>query len=164
MKKQIFLQIFLLISSTACHGQNMKKSNNLTSLQIQVTQHGATEQAFNNKYWNNKKEGIYVDVTSGIPLFSSQDKFDSGSGWPSFTKSINSKEVMEKKDHSFGMQRVEVKSKTSNGHLGHLFNDGPADKGGMRYCINSASLRFIPKDDLKKEGYEKELNQFPKEK
>lgn len=123
----------------------------LTPMQYKVTQENGTEMPFQNEYWNNKRAGIYVDVVTGEPLFSSSDKFDSGTGWPSFTKSIA--QLEENVDTSHGMLRTEVRSKSGDSHLGHLFNDGPKDKGGMRYCINSASLRFIPKEDMEKEGY-----------
>ena len=106
-----------------------------------------------NEYWNEKREGIYVDITTGEPLFISTDKFDSGCGWPSFSKPIDKDLVMENTDNSHGMKRIEVRSKTGDAHLGHVFNDGPTDKGGLRYCINSASLRFIPKAKMKEEGY-----------
>lgn len=125
----------------------------LTPMQHKVTQEEGTEPAFRNEYWDNKKEGIYVDVVSGEPLFSSKDKYDSGTGWPSFTKPIDKASVTEHKDTELGMARTEVKSKAAGSHLGHVFPDGPKDKGGMRYCINSASLRFIAKEDLEKEGY-----------
>lgn len=125
----------------------------LNPMQYQVACQGSTEPPFKNAYWNNVAEGIYVDVISGKPLFSSRDKFDSGTGWPSFTKPLEESEILEKVDSSLGMRRTEVRSKTGDAHLGHVFPDGPKDKGGLRYCINSASLRFIPKEDLAKEGY-----------
>jgi len=124
----------------------------LTDLQYQVTQNDATERAFNNEYWDNKKEGIYVDVVSGEPLFSSKDKFESGTGWPSFTKPIDPKYIAKIEDESYGMKRVEVRSKNGDSHLGHVFNDGP-EETGLRYCMNSASMRFIPKEKMVEEGY-----------
>ncbi|MDO4880652.1 MAG: peptide-methionine (R)-S-oxide reductase MsrB [Capnocytophaga sp.] len=132
----------------------------LTTLQYEVTQKNATERAFNNEYWNEKREGIYVDITTGEPLFSSLDKYDSHCGWPSFTKPLEKDIIAEKLDLSHGMIRTEVRSKLGNAHLGHLFDDGPKDKGGLRYCINSASLRFIPKEHLEKEGYGEYLYLF----
>jgi len=139
-----------------------KNLTNLTDLQKQVTQEGATEQPFSNEYWNNKKDGIYVDVVSGEALFSSKDKYDSGSGWPSFTKPIAKSSIIEKADNSHGMKRVEVRSKNADSHLGHVFEDGPKEKGGMRYCINSASLKFVPKENLVKEGYGEFESEFKK--
>jgi methionine-R-sulfoxide reductase len=125
----------------------------LSPTQYAVTMENATEPPFRNEYWNEKRDGIYVDITTGEPLFISTDKFDSGCGWPSFSKPIDNKLIEEKSDLSHGMVRTEVRSKTGDAHLGHLFNDGPKEKGGLRYCINSASLRFIPKDSLDAEGY-----------
>lgn len=127
----------------------------LTPEQYAVTRLNATERAFQNEYWNEKRKGIYVDITTGEPLFVSTDKFDSGCGWPSFSKPISKKLIVEKKDTSHGMIRTEVRSKTGDSHLGHVFEDGPTDKGGLRYCINSASLKFIPLEEMKKAGYGK---------
>ncbi|WP_027624631.1 peptide-methionine (R)-S-oxide reductase MsrB [Clostridium lundense] len=134
----------------------------LNPLQYKVTQEGATERPFENEYWNNKKEGIYVDICSGEPLFTSKDKFDSGCGWPSFSKSIDRSLIKEKVDFTYNMHRIEVRSKLSDSHLGHVFNDGPEEKGGLRYCINSSALRFIPVEDLEKEGYEEYIELFQK--
>lgn len=127
----------------------------LDPMQAYVTQHGGTEMAFHNEYWDNHAEGIYVDVVSGEPLFSSTDKYDSGTGWPSFTQPIEANFVHEKADSTLGMDRTEVTSSQGKSHLGHVFDDGPPEKGGKRYCINSAALDFIPKADLEKEGYGK---------
>ena len=137
-----------------------EKVKELTDIQQYVTQHDGTEPAFKNEYWDNKEPGIYVDVVSGEPLFSSTDKFDSGTGWPSFTKPIESGALTSKEDKKMWIPRTEVRSSTADSHLGHVFEDGPKDKGGLRYCINSASLRFIHKDDLEKEGYGQYLSLF----
>jgi peptide methionine sulfoxide reductase msrA/msrB len=134
----------------------------LTPLQYEVTQNSATEPPFQNEYWDHKEEGIYVDIVSGEPLFSSLDKFDSGCGWPSFTAPIESDRVTEHLDLSHNMIRTEVRSKEADSHLGHVFEDGPPEKGGLRYCINSAALRFIPKDKLEEEGYGKYKALFEK--
>jgi len=132
----------------------------LTTIQYEVTQNNATERPFTSEYNNNNEEGIYVDIISGEPLFSSKHKFDAGCGWPSFSKTIEDDNIIEKRDTSHGMIRTEVRSKHGNSHLGHLFNDGPKEMGGLRYCINGASLRFIKKEDLEKEGYGEYLKIF----
>ena len=134
----------------------------LNAEQFAVTQESATEPPFQNEYWDNHKAGIYLDIVSGKPLFSSLDKFDSSCGWPSFTKPLTGTDVVERTDDSLGMERTEVRSSAADSHLGHVFDDGPADKGGLRYCINSASLKFIPVDEMEKAGYGQYLEPFVK--
>ena len=133
--------------------KNPEAVSRLSTEQYQVTQCDGTEPPFDNAYWDNKEPGIYVDVVSGEPLFASVNKFDSGSGWPSFTRPIEPENVVEKTDTSHGLIRIEVRSSHGDSHLGHVFSDGPPEEGGLRYCINSASLRFIPLDALESEGY-----------
>lgn len=132
----------------------------LTPEQYAVTQENATERAFTGEYDDFYEDGIFVDVVSGEPLFSSNDKYDAGCGWPSFTQPIKKRGVTEHRDRSFGMERTEVRSKEADSHLGHVFTDGPLAKGGLRYCINSAAMRFVPKEDLEKEGYAEYLAEF----
>jgi peptide-methionine (R)-S-oxide reductase len=138
-----------------------EKVSQLTPEQFQVTQGAATEPPFRNEFWDHKEAGIYVDVVSGEPLFASTKKYDSGCGWPSFTAPLEPANVVENSDLSFGWKRTEVRSTNADSHLGHVFDDGPKDQGGLRYCINSAALRFVPYDDLEKEGYGEYKTLFP---
>ncbi len=139
--------------------KNYKKADkeflkdNLTSLQYKVVMENGTEPPFQNEYWNNFREGIYVDITTGEPLFTSRDKFESGCGWPSFTKPIDSEVLLEKTDTTHGMHRTEVRSRLGDAHMGHVFTDGPKEMGGLRYCINSAAVCFVPVEEMEKEGY-----------
>jgi peptide methionine sulfoxide reductase msrA/msrB len=139
---------------------NDELKQKLSPLQYHVTQENGTERPFSNEYWDNKKQGIYIDIISGEPLFSTTDQYDAGCGWPSFTQPLNRQRLKENLDTTHGMRRIEVRSDDADSHLGHVFDDGPTDKGGMRYCINSASLRFIPKDKLAEEGLEQYLTLF----
>lgn len=175
MMRRIILTVIILAAMGAGYSvlagdQDMKTTtttgmdaSHLTDKQKYVTLHDGTEPPFQNEYWDNKDPGIYVDRISGEALFSSTDKFDSGTGWPSFTKPINPGLVQQFQDESHGMSRTEVRSKTADAHLGHLFNDGPIESGGQRYCMNSASLKFIPVAEMEKEGYGEYLYLFDKE-
>lgn len=162
---QVFCFIFLSLAVHAWDVKNFKKPDEatlkkkLTREQFDVTQKDDTEYPYKNAYWDNHREGIYVDVVSGEPLFSSKDKFDSGTGWPSFTRPLKSENITTKSDKSLLSERTEVRSKHAGSHLGHVFDDGPKPTG-LRYCMNSASLRFIPVEDLKKEGYEEFIPLF----
>jgi peptide-methionine (R)-S-oxide reductase len=149
------------MSDTATHkySKNPEAISKLSAEQYRVTQQGGTERAGAGKYLDNKEPGIYVDIVSGEPLFASSDKYESGCGWPSFTKPIEPDNVSELRDTTHGMIRTEVRSAHGDSHLGHVFPDGPADRGGLRYCINSASLRFIHRDNMEAEGYGAYLNQ-----
>lgn len=138
---------------TRAYSKNAQAISELTPEQYEVTQRSGTERPFTGEYWDNHEPGLYVDVVSGEPLFTSLDKFDSGCGWPSFTQPVEAENVLEKRDLSHFMIRTEVRSAHGDSHLGHVFNDGPVDRGGLRYCINSASLRFIHLDDLESQGY-----------
>ncbi|WP_117275704.1 peptide-methionine (R)-S-oxide reductase MsrB [Mycoplasmopsis edwardii] len=140
-----------------------KRLKELTELQYKITQEGYTERPFTNEFDNHFEKGIYVDIVDGTPLFKSTDKYNSGCGWPAFSRPINDSVINEFMDYSHNMKRVEVKSKNADSHLGHVFNDGPRDKGGLRYCINSGSLRFIPFDQLEQEGYQDLITLFDEE-
>lgn len=161
MLKQGFLRVgaFILVLGVLLLVIHPMKADD--SIHSYVTKEGGTEPAFQNEYWDEKRPGIYVDYNTGKPLFSSLDKYDSGTGWPSFTKPIDGADIEEEKDLSLGIERTEVK--TDSSHLGHVFNDGPADAGGQRFCVNSAALKFIPYEDLEKEGYGKYKKLFPYE-
>ena len=141
------------MSSTTQYRKDPEAVARLTPAQFAVTQEAATEPAFRNRYWDHHERGIYVDVVSGEPLFASADKYDSGCGWPSFTRPIPGSSIIEHQDRSFGMLRTEVRSGGADSHLGHVFEDGPVEAGGLRYCINSAALRFVPERDLEAQGY-----------
>ena len=158
-KTLIYMVIFCILSCTSTTKKDYM-GKELTRLQKEVTQNCGTEPPFNNEYWDNKEEGIYVDIIDGTALFCSKHKYDSGTGWPSFYEVINDESFETHSDYNLGYKRIEIKSSSSKSHLGHVFNDGPAEKTGLRYCINSASLKFIKKDDLIKEGYEKYLSLF----
>tara|TARA_R110000868_G_scaffold72133_9_gene210434 strand:+ start:135 stop:638 length:504 start_codon:yes stop_codon:yes gene_type:complete len=166
MKLVYLLLLSIVTNSYGWEAKKMDKKqlvDKLTPLQYKVTQEDGTEKPFDNEYWDNKRDGIYVDIVSGEPLFSSKDKYKSGTGWPSFTRPINSEAITTKTDRKFFIKRTEVRSKLADSHLGHVFEDGPAPTG-LRYCMNSASMRFIAKEDLEKEGYGEFKELFNEEK
>ena len=152
--------LILIIPAIVLSGDFMEKKKKLTSLQFDVTQNCGTEPPFNNEYWDNKEPGIYVDLISGEPLFSSTHKYNSGTGWPSFFQPIDNSSLKTSDDFYLGYRRTEVKSNASESHLGHVFEDGPKEEAGLRYCINSASLKFIHLDEMKKRGYSEYLYLF----
>lgn len=165
----LVLSLFFVSTLSAKEKEYIKPSDaelkrTLTPLQYQCTQQSATEKPFDNAYWDNKREGIYVDIVSGEPLFSSTDKYDSGTGWPSFTKPIDDRAIVTRPDHEMSIERTELRSKKADSHLGHVFDDGPKDKGGKRFCVNSAALKFIPVEEMEAKGYGRYLSLFPKKK
>ncbi len=153
MRHLLLILPFILIANSAMSDDPTYSTDHLTPLQKKVTMEGGTERPFMNEYWNHKEVGIYVDIINGKPLFASVDKYDSGSGWPAFTRPIDAHQIGEYTDQSHGMNRTEVKSQSTGAHLGHVFNDGPAETGGLRYCINSASLDFVPLEEMQEKGY-----------
>jgi peptide-methionine (R)-S-oxide reductase len=169
MKKQVLVTLTIWSAiAMAWDSKNAKKPDqtelkkSLTPLQYEVTQKEGTERPFQNEYWDNHRDGIYVDVVTGEPLFSSLDKYDSGTGWPSFTKPIDMSNVKTKEDNGLFNSRTEVRSKKGDSHLGHVFDDGPKEAGGKRYCMNSAALKFIPVEKLKESGYGEFASLFEK--
>jgi len=152
--------VFTIMKIQKDKKEDLDLKKRLSKIEYDVTQNAATEAPFSSEYYNSDEKGLYVDIVSGAPLFLSTDKFDSGCGWPSFSKPINDEAVKYNTDNSYNMERTEVKSEIADSHLGHLFDDGPEESGGLRYCINGASLKFIPFDDLKEEGYEEYIKLF----